>query len=55
MISWLDQFNGLLMQLEGYSQAVRDQQKTFSIDEFNRICDEVKAKWSQRPPPPLVP
>lgn len=49
MISWLQQWIEACEAVEGYLRAAREQRITFSMDEFNRLCDAVSAKWSQRP------
>lgn len=53
MINWLERFNAKLLEIEGYLRAVREQKITFSMDEYNRLCDELKAIWAQRPQPPI--
>lgn len=57
-MTWLDTFNAALMAIQGYAEAVRDQRITFSLDEYNRLCDVVRNAWankSQPQPPAPVP
>ena len=50
MIDWLRAWSDALQALEGYMNAVRMQQQTFSMDEFNRLCNNVKNVWAIQHP-----